>query len=163
MLPAYISIGSNMGERLANCQRGIEGLVADGHSVLVGTSAFYKTSPVDYSEQDWFVNAVVKIETALKPFELLDLLGSIEKAVGRVQNPIRFGPRVLDMDIILYADYVIETDRLIIPHPRMHKRRFVLQPICDIDATIKHPVLGQDVRILLDSLGDDKQKVLEIK
>jgi len=129
----------------------------------VGTSAFYKTSPVDYSEQDWFVNAVVKIETALKPFELLDLLGSIEKAVGRVQNPIRFGPRVLDMDIILYADYVIETDRLIIPHPRMHKRRFVLQPICDIDATIKHPVLGQDVRILLDSLGDDKQKVLEIK
>ena len=163
MNPAYISIGSNMGQRKANCHRGIAAVVADGHSELVATSAFYKTSPVDYLEQDWFVNAVVKIETVLTPIDLLDLLGNIEKSVGRVQNPIRFGPRVLDMDIILYADQVIETDRLIIPHPRMHKRRFVLQPICDIDATIKHPVLGQDMRTLLDSLGDDDQKVLEIK
>ncbi len=163
MNPAYISVGSNMGERMANCRRGIDGLVADGHSVLAATSAFYRTSPVDYLDQDWFVNAVVKIETDLEPLELLDLLGSIEKAVGRVHNPVRFGPRVLDMDIILYADHVIETDRLTIPHPRMHKRRFVLQPICDIDATIKHPVLDQDMRMLLDCLGDDDQEILEIK
>ena len=152
-----------MGDRMANCRHGIEGLVADGYSILTATSAFYRTSPVDYLDQDWFVNAVVQIETSMEPFDLLDLLGNIEKAVGRVQNPIRFGPRVLDMDIILYADHVIETDRLTIPHPRMHKRRFVLQPICDIDATIKHPIFGQDMRMLLDRLGDDDQKVLEIK
>ena len=163
MNPAYISVGSNMGERMANCRRGIDSLVAGGHSFLAATSAFYRTSPVDYLDQDWFVNAVVKIETALEPLDLLDLLGNIEKTVGRVQNSIRFGPRVLDMDIILYAEQVIETDRLTIPHPRMHKRRFVLQPICDIDATIKHPVLGQDMQMLLDCLGDDDQKVREIK
>ena len=163
MNPAYISIGSNMGNRMANCRGGIKSLHADGHSVLSATSAFYRTSPVDYLDQGWFVNAVVKIETTLEPFDLLDLLGSIEKAMGRVKNPIRFGPRVLDMDIILYADHVIETDRLTIPHPRMHKRRFVLRPICDIDATIIHPILGQDMQMLLDNLGDDDQKVLEIK
>jgi len=163
MKPAFISVGANMGQRMANCRRGIDELLADGHSVLVATSAFYKTSPVDFLDQEWFVNAVVKIETTLEPFALLDLLGRIEKVVGRVRNPIRFGPRVLDMDIIFYADQVIDTDRLTIPHPRMHKRRFVLQPICDIDATILHPIFGQDMRTLLDRLGDDDQKILEIK
>jgi len=163
MYPAYISIGSNMGQRMVNCRRGIDSLVTDGQSVLAATSAFYRTSPVDYMDQEWFVNAVVKIETALEPIDLLDLLGNIEKVAGRVRNPIRFGPRVLDMDIILYADYVMESERLTIPHPRMHKRRFVLQPICDIDATIKHPILGQDMRTLLDRLGDEDQKVVEIK
>ncbi len=163
MNPAYISIGSNMGERIENCRFGIEALLADGLSILLATSSFYRTSPMDYLDQDWFVNAVVKIETSLDPFELLDLLGKIEQSAGRVASAIRFGPRVLDLDIIFFADQIIETDQLVIPHPRMHKRRFVLRPICDIDATINHPVLGRNMRMLLDGLEDDDQKVLEIK
>jgi len=162
MIPAYISIGSNMGERLDNCRRGIDGLLADGRSCLLAASPFYRTSPVDYVDQDWFVNAVVKIETELDPFELLDSLGRIEKAAGRVAHAIRFGPRVLDLDIIFFADQIIETDNLIIPHPRMHKRRFVLKPICDIDPSIKHPLLGKEMRSLLAGLQDDEQRVLKI-
>ena len=163
MHPAFISVGSNLGERIENCRRGIQGLLADGRSALTASSHFYQTSPVDYLDQDWFVNAVVKIETQLDPHALLDTLGRIEKAVGREVNPVRFGPRVLDLDIIFFADQVIQTDKLRIPHPRMHKRRFVLKPICDIDPTMRHPLLGKDMRSLLDGLQDAEQKVLEIK
>jgi 2-amino-4-hydroxy-6-hydroxymethyldihydropteridine diphosphokinase len=118
---------------------------------------------VDYKDQDWFINIMVKLETADDPFQLLDHIEEIQRAAGRMQDPIRFGPRILDLDIILYDDRIIESERLVVPHPRMHKRRFVLKPICDIDPEIIHPVLKQEMQILLKSLGKKEQKVLEYK
>ena len=160
---AYISAGSNMGDRLQNCRKGIEALTESGNSRILAQSCIYKTEPVDYKNQDWFINMMVKLETAHDPFELLDHIEHIQRGAGRIQDPIRFGPRILDLDIILYDDCIIDSDRLVVPHPRMHKRRFVLKPICDIDPAIIHPVLKQEMQILLKRLGEEEQKVFEYK
>ena len=160
---AYISAGSNMGDRLQNCRKGIESLTESGNSRILAQSRIYTTEPVDYEDQDWFINMMVKLETAHDPFQLLDQIEDIQRAAGRLHDPIRFGPRILDLDIILYDDRIIDSERLVVPHPRMHKRSFVLKPICDIDPAIIHPVLKQDMQFLLKRLGEDKQKVLEYK
>lgn len=158
---AYIGAGSNIGNKLLNCKNGIAALTRDNKTVLKDRSKFYKTEPVHYKDQDWFVNWVVKIETTLDPFELLNELKSIERDTGRVYNPIRFGSRTLDLDIILYDNLVKNSADLIIPHPRMHKRRFVLRPICDIDPKIVHPVLKKDMQYLLDILDENEQRIIE--
>ncbi len=163
MHQAFISVGSNVGDKIENCRKGTNELLADSRSTLIKSSSFYRTSPVDYEDQDWFVNLVVKINTSLGPFELLDEIQGIQAAVGRKTNSIRFGPRVLDLDIIFFNDQVIRTDTLEIPHPRMHKRRFVLKPICDIEPSMVHPLLGKDMRSLLNRLKDTEQRVLEIR
>jgi 2-amino-4-hydroxy-6-hydroxymethyldihydropteridine diphosphokinase len=157
----YIGAGSNIGDKRFNCQNGIDMLVKSGDAVVTGRSRFYKTEPVDFAAQDWFVNCVVKIETALDPFVLLAELKSIERRVGRVDDTIRFGPRILDMDILLIDDLVINSPKLVVPHPRMHNRRFVLQPMCDIDATVMHPVLMKNMQGLLEMLDATKQRVVE--
>jgi 2-amino-4-hydroxy-6-hydroxymethyldihydropteridine diphosphokinase len=156
---AIISIGSNLGDKLDNCRRAIDALKALGHTTVVACSRFYKTAPVDFLEQDWFVNAAVKVATRLDARALLDALNGIQQRAGRHGDAIRFGPRIIDLDIIFYDETVIETPDLLIPHPRLHKRRFVLQPICDIDPAIVHPILKKDVRALLDRLDDDAQSV----
>lgn len=160
---AYISVGSNIGDKLANCRKGIKALTETGHSKILAQSRFYATEPVDYEAQAWFVNAVVKLETSHDPFELLNQIESIQRAAGRKIDPIRFGPRILDLDIIFYNDRIISSERLVVPHPRMHKRRFVLKPICDISPAIIHPVLKEEMRFLLERLEDDNQKVFEYK
>jgi 2-amino-4-hydroxy-6-hydroxymethyldihydropteridine diphosphokinase len=159
----FISVGSNLGNKLDNCLNGIEALGESGKSVLVAISRFFKTSPVDYTDQDWFVNAAVKIGTLLDPLDLLDVLVAIQQRMGRKADAIRFGPRVLDLDILIYDDLVIRTPRLEIPHPRMHKRAFVLQPICDIDPTIIHPVLGITVDELMNRLNADDQRIIPLE
>ena len=159
----FISVGSNLGDKLDNCLKGISALTESGLTLLLKVSRFYRTSPVDYTDQDWFVNAAVKIGTMLNPLDLLDELVAIQQSMGRKADTIRFGPRVLDLDILLYDDRVIRTPRLEIPHPRMHKRAFVLQPICDIDPTIIHPVLGQTASDLLSHLADDDQRVIALE
>jgi 2-amino-4-hydroxy-6-hydroxymethyldihydropteridine diphosphokinase len=163
MHQVFVSVGSNLGDKIENCQKGINGLLADGGSVLVGSSSFYRTSPVDYKDQDWFVNLVVKIKTSLDPFELFDKIQDIQKAIGRKGNILRFGPRVIDLDIIFFDDLVIQTDILEIPHPRMHRRRFVLKPICDIEPSMMHPVMGKDMQSLLSNLKDSEQRIMEIQ
>ena len=154
-------MGSNIGDKQANCQQGIDRLLASGKASLVKTSRFYRTSPVDFLDQDWFVNAAVKIETGFEPVELLDTLQSIQQQAGRLKGGIRFGPRILDLDIIFYDQLVMKTPLLEIPHPRMHKRRFVLQPICDIDPDIVHPLLNIPLKSLLNQLDDNEQEVFE--
>ena len=156
----YISTGSNIGNKLLNCESGIAALIRSGESVLRERSRFYMTDPVDYKDQDWFVNSVVKIETGLDPFQLLIQLKSIQHAAGRSNDTVRFGPRILDLDIIFYDDITICLPELEIPHPRMHKRRFVLKPMCDIDPEIIHPVLKKDMQYLLDHLDDHEQRVV---
>lgn len=159
----YISIGSNLGDKLSNCRKGIAELTNHDVGALKGKSRFYKTEPVDYMDQDWFINAVVKIETSLDPFQLFNRMKQIETAAGREPDIVRFGPRVLDLDILLYDDMVIHSSDLEIPHPRMHKRRFVLQPFCDIDSRTVHPVLKKDMQYLLNNLDKKGQMVVYCK
>jgi 2-amino-4-hydroxy-6-hydroxymethyldihydropteridine diphosphokinase len=160
---AYISAGSNIGNRLLNCQSSITALTASGTSFLKDRSEFYLTEPVDYLDQDWFINFAVKIETTLDPYQLLNELRGIETLAGRTDSNVKFGPRILDLDIIFYDDLVESSKKLAIPHPRMHKRHFVLKPICDIDPTLVHPVLKKDMQYLLDNLDDGGQKVVRYK
>ena len=155
----YLSVGSNLGDKLDNCLKGLSALTDSGDTAQRRVSRFYRTSPVDYTDQDWFVNAAVEIDTCLSPEALLDKLLIIQQGMGRKADAVRFGPRVLDLDILLYEDCVIQSQRLILPHPRMHKRAFVLHPICDIDPTIMHPVLGTTMGALLSALKDEDQQV----
>jgi 2-amino-4-hydroxy-6-hydroxymethyldihydropteridine diphosphokinase len=159
---AFVGVGSNLGQKQDNCLRGIAALTSNGHSRLLKLSRLYRTEPVDYLDQDWFVNCVVKIQTGLDPFQLLAVLQDIQKMAGRVQDAIRFGPRILDMDIILFDVTVMEHPDLILPHPRMHLRRFVLKPLCDLDPALRHPILNQTVQHLLDHLEDAGQGVVEL-
>ena len=159
----YLSVGSNLGAKLDNCRNGIAALTRSADIQFIDQSPIYRTEPVDYQDQDWFVNCAVKIETDLDPLSLLDFIKSIEHAAGRVRDAIRFGPRVLDLDIILFDDVVQNDSKLTLPHPRMHKRRFVLKPICDIDPDINHPVLQQTMRCLLENLAEEGQGIIEYK
>lgn len=158
---AYISVGSNMGDKMRNCQNGISALAsAQNKTVLKRTSRFYRTAPVDYLDQDWFVNAVVEVDTGLNPLALLKLMRDIQQKAGRREGGMKFGPRVLDLDIIFFDDLVMASPSLTIPHPRMHKRRFVLQPLCDISPYLVHPTLNTDIKSLLDRLDAKDQPVM---
>ena len=108
---------------------------------VVNISCFYKTQPQNFTDQDWFVNAALKIKTGLDPHALLRELKALEKDLDREGKAFRFGPRIIDLDIVYYDDLVLKTGPLEIPHPRMHERCFVLIPICDIGAHTIHPVL----------------------
>ncbi len=156
---AYLSLGSNMGDRVRCIQTAIAKLQGLAGTSVVARARLYETQPVDFSDQDWFVNTVVKIETRLSPDLLLAALKNIEAAMGRVPNGIRFGPRPLDLDILLMEDTVVRTSRVTIPHPRMQNRRFVLQPICDIDPDLRHPQLHLSMRRLLDRLHVSEQQL----
>lgn len=158
---AYISVGSNLGDKLENCRRGVEALVAGGEVRITGQSRIYKTEPVDFTEQDWFINSVIRVETRLEPLELFDRLQAIQREAGRTADSVRFGPRVLDLDLLLYDRLVLDDPRLSLPHPRMHRRRFVLKPLCDIDPDMVHPVLGKAAATLLAELDEDSQQVVE--
>ena len=160
---AYLSVGSNIGNKRSNCQRGVDDLIDSGAAILMARSSFYRTEPVDYNDQDWFVNTVVKIKTTDSPHELLDRLKKIEKNHGRTDSSKRFGPRVLDLDIIMFDDLVVRSPWLTLPHPRMHQRRFVLQPMCDIDPGVVHPVLKKKIQHLLDNIAAEGQRILLIK
>jgi 2-amino-4-hydroxy-6-hydroxymethyldihydropteridine diphosphokinase len=151
-----------MGSRRKNCGKGVESLIATERVDLISQSSIYKTEPVDYKDQEWFVNYVIQIATRLDPFSLLDRIRQIQKAAGRLQDSIRYGPRILDMDILIYDDAVINASDLIVPHPRMHQRRFVLQPLCDIEPMLIHPVLKQPMKALLDNLDTAEQRIIQI-
>ena len=159
---AFVGVGSNLGQKQDNCLHGIAALTADSHSRLLNQSRLYRTEPVDYLDQDWFVNCAVQIETCLDPFELLAVLQDIQKKAGRISDAIRFGPRILDMDVIFFDATVTDHPALTLPHPRMHLRRFVLKPLCDMDPTLRHPILNQTVQQLLDNLEDVGQGIVEI-
>lgn len=157
---AYIGFGANLGDREQNCRDGLKRLDRSGFCQVLEISPLYSTEPVDYLDQDWFVNGVAKVATAMHPAGLVSLFAHIETEVGRTPGGPRFGPRVLDMDLLLYDDLVTDSPELTLPHPRMHKRRFVLTPLCDIASEIRHPLLGKTVRELLAELSDEGQKVV---
>ena len=148
---AYLGIGSNIGDKTANCKKAIELLNKHSQAKVTKISDFYETEPVGYKEQEWFVNCAVEIETDLNPHELLLLCHTIESELGR-ERKIKYGPRIIDLDILLYNNDIIDTTdttELKIPHPEMHKRRFVLKPLSDIAPDAVHPVLKKTVAKLL--------------
>jgi 2-amino-4-hydroxy-6-hydroxymethyldihydropteridine diphosphokinase len=152
---AYIGIGSNLGNKVDQCERAISEILKVDQHKLLAKSPFFKTQPVGYTSQDCFVNGVIKIETDLEPFDLLRTLKTIESMLGRVKT-FRWGPRSIDLDIIFFDDREIKTEELQIPHPLLHERRFVLIPLAEIDPGLIHPVLKKTVQELLENLKQDQ-------
>lgn len=148
---AYIGLGGNLGDRYGNIARAIDKMRLVSATRVVEQSTDYLTAPVGPQEQPNFVNSAVKITTDLAPQELLGALKAIEKSLGR-EETYRHGPRVIDLDILLYDNEIIDTDDLKIPHPEMHKREFVLEPLCEIAPEAWHPVLKKTVREMLQAL-----------
>jgi 2-amino-4-hydroxy-6-hydroxymethyldihydropteridine diphosphokinase len=144
--PVYLALGANLGERTSNLRRAVEAL-PPAVSVLA-RSPVYETPPWGLADQPDFLNMVIKGETRLAPLELLKFLKRLERALGRVPS-IRYGPRLIDVDILFYDELVLDTPELTLPHPRLHERAFVLVPLADLAPALVHPVLGKPVSALL--------------
>jgi 2-amino-4-hydroxy-6-hydroxymethyldihydropteridine diphosphokinase len=154
MVESLIALGSNAGVREDNLRQGLE-LIGQKMTILE-VSHVYETEPMYYLHQDWFLNCVAAVETALGPRALLDLLHAIERELGR-RPGIRYGPRVIDLDILFYGDEVVSEPELEIPHPRIPERPFVLVPLNEIRPGLVHPVLKKRVSDLLDELKSDER------
>ena len=153
-----LALGSNVGDRLSYLKAAVKAL--EPYVDVTAKSRIYETAPAYVSDQPAFLNAVVMGTTKLEPLALLWLLKDIESEIGR-QPTFRYGPRVIDIDIIFYGDTVMETPELTIPHPRLAERDFVLRPLCDIAATWKHPQSGKTVEEMLALLPDNALPCLD--
>jgi len=152
---AYIGIGSNLGDKVYQCEKAISDILRADQSKLLAKSSLFKTKPIGYTSQDWFINGIIKIETDLEPLELLQVLKDIESRLGRKEG-FRWGPRAIDLDILLFDEEEIEMEGLQIPHPRLQERQFVLIPLAEIDPEVIHPVLKKRIRELLENIKEDQ-------
>jgi 2-amino-4-hydroxy-6-hydroxymethyldihydropteridine diphosphokinase len=149
---AFIALGSNQGDREAYLLWAVERLRQLPRTRVVQSSRWLENPPVGGPPQGMFLNGVVQIETDLAPEELLVHLQAIEDALGRPKERIRWGPRVIDLDLLAYDDLILDTPNLTLPHPRLHERSFVLIPLSELAPHWKHPKLGKTVMELLEAL-----------
>ncbi len=151
MHTAFLSLGSNVGDRSAHLREACRRLQAIGEVVRI--SSYYETEPMEFTAQPWFLNSVVEFQTEATPVELMRTLLMIERAMGRERNQAK-GPRNIDLDLLLYDDKTLATPELTLPHPAMHERRFVLVPLAEIAPGAIHPILRKSARQLLASLPE---------
>ena len=162
----FIGFGSNLGDRQELCDRAIALMNLLPLSTVIGVSSYYETEPVDPQGRlgtTWFYNGVVKLETSLSPTRLLDILQETERGLGRVDTN-RYGSRTMDFDILLFGQRQINQEGLTVPHPRLHLRRFVLEPLVELDPAYIHPTFHRSLNELFEDLDDTNQvKKLSIK
>jgi 2-amino-4-hydroxy-6-hydroxymethyldihydropteridine diphosphokinase len=156
---AYIALGSNIGDRELNLLRAVAEVGRLPESRVTALSSFYETSPVGTVTQDAFYNAVLRLTTSLDARDLLTRLLHIEDTSFKRVRTVHQGPRRMDLDLLLYGNSVINEENLVVPHPHLAERRFVLQPLCEIAPDLVHPLLGTPVRELLASLKSDETVV----
>jgi 2-amino-4-hydroxy-6-hydroxymethyldihydropteridine diphosphokinase len=145
----FLSLGSNVGDREANLRDAQKRLGAVGRVAAV--SSFYETEPVEFTQQPWFLNCAVALETAQTPQQLMTSILNIEETMGR-RRVQKKGPRTIDIDILLFGDAVLDSPQVTIPHPAMHKRRFVLEPLAEIAPGVRHRVFDKTILELRDAL-----------
>lgn len=161
MSVAFLSLGSNMGDRLSLIQQAVSMLGLDNNIQIAATSSFYETEPYGKSDQPWFVNAVVAIRTELSPIELLRACQNVEAKLGRDRKKEeRWGKRPIDIDILFYDNLVFSNEILTIPHKEVHKRAFALVPMLEIKSSYVHPVLGKNILELHEALEDPEDVFL---
>lgn len=149
---AFIALGSNMGDKEKNLINAIEKIKSFNHTSVKKVSSFIKTEPWGYLDQEEFLNGVIEIDTLLPPKELVRLLLSTEEELKR-ERIIKWGPRTIDLDVILYDDLITEDEEILIPHPRMHERMFVLEPLAEIAPYVVHPLLNKRIIQLKEELS----------
>ena len=151
MHTAYIGIGSNLGEREVTIRDALQLLAADPELEVEAVSAIRETDPVGVVDQPRFLNGAIRLKTELAPRPLLDRLLAVEQQLGRVRTGERYGPRTIDLDLLLYGDEIVEEPGLRVPHPRLAERRFVLEPLAELDSGLVVPGLGP-IQALLSEL-----------
>ena len=156
MFRVFLGLGSNLGDRVSYLSKAVREL--SEITAIQSLSSLYETEPVGYKNQPEFLNLVLEIETPLKPLELLKQLQAVEKRVGRT-NRVHLRPREIDIDILLYEKLVHENQDLIVPHPELQNRRFVLEPLCEIAPGVIHPTLHESVASLLSRCPDTSRVV----
>ena len=154
----FIGLGSNQGEKIKNCEQAIKEILTLEENCLISRSSWYWSEPWGKENQDWFINGVIQVSTGLSPDEFLTKLKEIEKRLGRAQRE-KWGPRVIDIDILFYDNLSCESPEMEIPHPRMWERNFVLIPFAEIAPQFVHPVLKKTIKELLDTSPDQKKVV----
>jgi len=153
--PIYLALGANLGDRTSNLRRAIEAFPPVVK--VLAESPVYETPPWGVTDQPNFLNMAVEGETRLPPLDLLHFLKDLEHSLGRLPS-VRYGPRLIDIDILFYADLLLDTPELVLPHPRLHERAFVLVPLADLAPALVHPALGKPVSALL--AGVDTKGIL---